>query len=154
MLQERIPQQAFYQLQPELPKALLALGQAVIASGLEIQLLHLVKIRVSQLNGCGFCLHMHHAEARRDGEQQERLDILPAWREVPYFSERERAALAWAEALTLIAQGGVSDELYAIVGKQFTDLELANLTAAILEINSWNRVVAGFHFIPKLKNLD
>ncbi len=150
-MQERIAQQNFYQLQPELPKSLMALGKAAIDSGLEVSLLHLIKARVSQINGCGFCLHMHHAEARQDGEQQERLDILPAWREVPYFSDRERAGLAWAEALTLIAQEKVSDALYDSVKTHFDDKELANLTAAILEINSWNRVVAGFGFIPKIK---
>jgi len=150
-LNERISQQQFYQLQSELPKALLSLSKAAMASGLEVGLLHLVKIRVSQLNGCGFCLHMHNAEARRDGEKQERIDILPAWREVPYFTERERAALGWAEALTLIAQHTVSDDLYDQVASQFNATEMANLTAAIIEINSWNRIVAGFHFIPKLE---
>lgn len=149
-MQERIKQKTFYQLQPALPKALLTLSQAAKESGLEGNIMHLVRIRVSQLNGCGFCLHMHHAEARQDGEQQERLDMLPAWRELPYYNEQEKAALAWAEALTLIAQNPVTDPLYSAVSQQFSEQELVNLTAVILEINSWNRVVAGFHFIPKI----
>ena len=149
-MQERIAQQNFYSLQPDLPKAIMALGKAAAESGLEMGLIHLIKTRVSQINGCGFCLHMHHAEARQDGEQQERLDILPAWREVPYFSERERAGLAWAEALTLIAQEKISDALYESVKAQFSEQEMSNLTAAILEIKCWNRIVAGFHFIPKI----
>jgi len=152
-MQERIQQQRFYQLQPQLPQALIALGKSASASTLEAKLIHLVKIRASQINGCGFCLHMHHAEARKDGESQERLDILLAWREVPYFNERERAALAWTEALTLIAQQSVSDQLYDTVTSQFNETELANLTATIIEINGWNRIVAGFHFVPKLDQI-
>jgi AhpD family alkylhydroperoxidase len=149
-MQERVAQQDFYTLQPALPKALIAISTAVVESGIEALIIHLVKIRASQLNSCGFCLHMHHAEARRDGESQERLDILPAWRELPYFSERERAALEWTEALTLIAQGPVTDQVYSSVSAQFDETEMANLTAAIVEINSWNRIVAGFHFRPQL----
>ena len=149
-MQERIAQQTFYALQPALPKALINLNGAVKESGLESSLIHLMKIRASQLNGCGFCLHMHHAEARADGESQERLDILPAWRELPYFTDRERAALGWTEALTLIAERPVADEVYAAVVAQFTESEIANLTATIVEINSWNRVVAAMHFVPKI----
>lgn len=147
-MQERVPHEKFYGLQPEIPKALVGLGQAAEKSGLEISLVELVKIRASQINGCAFCLNMHPADARKYGETQERLDVLSAWREAPCFSERERAALAWAEALTLIAENDVSDALYAEVSGQFSDEELANLTAVIVTINAWNRIAVSYRFIP------
>ena len=146
-MKERIARTTLYSLQPALVQHLVGLGEAA-ATVLEAELIHLVKIRVSQINGCGFCQHMHAAEARKDGERQERLDVLPAWREMPCFSPRERAALAWSEALTLVAQGGVSDALYADTLAHFSTAELANLTAAVVTINGWNRVAVGFGFIP------
>jgi AhpD family alkylhydroperoxidase len=148
-MNDRIPQASVYQLQPAIAKALLGLGQAAIASGLEVSLIHLIKLRASQINGCAFCQHMHANEARHDGETQTRLDVLAAWHEVPIFTARERAALGWTEALTLIAGKGVSEEEFNKVSAEFTQTEIINLTAAIVAINSWNRISVGFNFIPK-----
>ncbi len=146
-MSKRITQPDVYKLQPTILKSLIGLGDAA-ASELEHSLIHLVKLRASQLNGCAFCQHMHANEARKDGEQQHRLDVLPAWKEVDIFSARERAALAWTEALTLVANDGVSDEIYAATAQHFTEKELVNLTAAIVTINAWNRIAVGFHFAP------
>ncbi|HSX52295.1 MAG TPA: carboxymuconolactone decarboxylase family protein [Cellvibrio sp.] len=146
-MSKRITQPDVYKLQPAILKSLIGLGDAA-ASELEHSLIHLVKLRASQLNGCAFCQHMHANEARKDGEQQHRLDVLPAWKEVDIFSARERAALAWTEALTLVANDGVSDEIYAATAQHFTEKELVNLTAAIVTINAWNRIAVGFHFAP------
>jgi len=110
----------------------------------------LLKLRASQINGCAFCQHMHANEARHDGETQTRLDVLAAWREVPIFTNRERAALGWTEALTQIAGKGVSDDEFAKVSAEFTQTEIVNLTAVIVAINSWNRIAVGFGFIPNL----
>ena len=148
-MQERIPYANVYKTQPVLAKSLMAIGEAVLASGLEASIYHLVKLRASQINGCAFCQHMHSNEARKDGESQIRLDVLPAWHEVPIFTKRERAALGWTEALTLIAGKGVSDEDFAKVSAEFTQAEIVNLTALIVSINSWNRIAVGLNFIPK-----
>lgn len=153
-MQDRIDRNAFYALQPELPKALIRLGQLGVEAGLEKTLVELVKIRASQLNGCAFCLHMHLADARKYGEDQERLDVLAAWKEVPCFSERERAALTWTEALTQVAEDGVSDDVFSQVRAQFNDAELAGLTSAIVAINGWNRIAVGFQFSPDVKQLQ
>ena len=149
-MQERIPYADVYKAQPVLAKSLIAIGEAVVTSGLEISLYHLVKLRASQINGCAFCQHMHVNEARKDDESQTRLDVLAAWREVPIFTSRERAALSWTEALTQIAGKGVSDEEFAKVSAEFTQAEIVNLTAVIVAINSWNRIAVGLNFIPKL----
>jgi AhpD family alkylhydroperoxidase len=149
-MNERIAQPKVYQLQPAITKSLIALGQAAQASGLEASLIHLIKLRASQINGCAYCLHLHANEARKDGESQTRLDLLSAWHEVPIFNAREKAALKWTEILTLIANGGVTDEQYNAVADEFTQEEIVNLTAAIVTINSWNRISIGFHFLPKL----
>ncbi len=113
-------------------------------SGLEHSLLELVKTRASQINGCAYCLDMHTKDARAAGETEQRLYALSAWREAPFFSERERAALAWTEALTRVAELGVPDELYAEVQRQFSDKELADLSFAIVAINGWNRLAIAF----------
>lgn len=146
-MSKRISQSDVYQLQPAIVKSLLGLGDAA-ANELEASLIHLVKLRASQLNGCAFCQHMHANEARKDGEQQHRLDVLAAWKEVDIFSARERAALIWTETLTLIAHKEVSDEVYTATRQYFTESELVNLTAAIVAINAWNRIAVGFHFAP------
>jgi AhpD family alkylhydroperoxidase len=117
-------------------------------SGLEPALLELVKIRASQINGCAFCLDMHTKDARAHGETEQRLYTLPAWRETPFFTERERAALAWTEAVTLVAETHVPDEVFDVVRKHFSEPELANLTLAIATINSWNRLAIAFHSVP------
>ena len=138
----------FYKASPDALKAMIALETAVGKLGLEPSLLELVKMRVSQINGCAFCLDMHSADARKGGESERRLYTLPAWRETPFFSAREQAALAWAEALTLIAETNAPDDVYAQLSAQFNASEMANLTLAINAINSWNRFAIGFRKMP------
>jgi AhpD family alkylhydroperoxidase len=150
-MEPRIAQRALYALVPETPKALLALSAAVKKSGLETSLIELVKIRASQINGCAFCIHMHTTEARAQGESDTRMHLLAAWREAPVFTARERAALAWTEALTRIADAPVSDALYAEARAQFQDAELAQLTTAIVTINAWNRISIAYQFQPDIK---
>ncbi len=132
---------------PATMKAMLDLENQVKASGLEMSLIHLVKTRASQINGCAFCIHMHTREARADGETEERLYLLDAWRESPLYSDRERAALAWTEALTLVAQTRAPDEDYALLKAHFSDEEQVKLTLAISAINAWNRFAIGFRSI-------
>lgn len=149
-MSERISRTQVYKNQPAIVQHLVGLAKAAEDSGLEKSLIHLMKIRASQLNGCAFCQHMHAAEARKDGEQQQRLDVLPAWHEVTSaFSAREQAALRWTEALTLVAGNGVSDEDFAAVAAVYTEQEILNLTALIVTINSWNRIAVAFHFQPE-----
>lgn len=125
-------------------KALFALEAAIKASPLEPGLLHLIKLRASQINACAFCVHMHTAEALKDGETQLRLHMLVAWRESPIYSLRERAALAWTEALTRLEQTGAPDADWEAVTVQFNEDERAWLSLAIGAINIWNRVQVGF----------
>ncbi|WP_029040583.1 carboxymuconolactone decarboxylase family protein [Cucumibacter marinus] len=129
---------------PDLFRAVLNFNQKVNESGLEASLLHLVKYRASQINGCAFCLDMHSKEALADGETAQRLYVMAAWRESPVFSSRERAALAWTEAVTRVAEGDVDDALYAEVREQFSEEEIAKLTMAIGVINVWNRLSVAF----------
>lgn len=124
--------------------AMLALELHARASGLEHGLLELVKTRVSQLNGCAFCLDMHTKDARAAGEGEQRLYLLPAWREAPCYTERERAALAWAEAVTLLKDQQVPDEVYEQARRQFDEKALVDLTLAIVAINGWNRLSVSF----------
>lgn len=112
--------------------------------GLETSLVELVKIRASQINGCAYCIDMHTKDARAAGESEQRIYLLSAWREAPFYNERERAALEWAEALTLIANDHVPDEIYERVKPHFTDEELVNLTLAVATINAWNRLGISF----------
>lgn len=151
-MKERIAYQTTYKLQPALAKSLIDIGEAA-AQKIEHSLIHLVKLRVSQINGCAFCQHMHVNEARKDGEKQGRLDVLPAWKEVPVFSARERAALAWAEKLTLLASEEIHDNDFAGVREQFNEEEIVNLTSVIVTINAWNRIAVGFHFLPAIKDI-
>jgi len=129
---------------PDLMGLLVRFGQAVVAEGLEPSLIELVKIRASQLNACAMCLEMHTAEARRLGEEEKRLYMLDAWRESSLYSDRERAALGWTEALTRLGDHGPSDEDYAAVKNQFSDEEQTRLTLLICVINSFNRVGVGY----------
>lgn len=129
-------------------KAMLGLEEYVRGSELEPALLELVRTRASQLNRCGYCLDMHTKDARAGGETEQRLYALSAWRETPFYSPRERAALAWTEALTLISQDPVSDELYAEVRAEFGEKELVDLTMAIVAINGWNRLAVGMRTVP------
>lgn len=121
-------------------KAMSGLEQYLHECGLEEGLLHLVKLRASQINGCAFCLDMHSKDLRAIGEEEQRLYTLDAWRECPWYSDRERAALAWTEALTLVTQGHVPDAVYEEVRKQFNEKELTDLSLAITTINAWNRL--------------
>ena len=124
--------------------ALGRLESYVKRSGLEPALIELVKMRASQINGCGYCLDMHSKDARAAGESEQRLHVLPAWREAPFYSARERAALEWAEVVTEVSTNDVSDELYARVREQFDEKELVDLTLAVIGINSWNRLAISF----------
>ncbi|HEX8888946.1 MAG TPA: carboxymuconolactone decarboxylase family protein [Pyrinomonadaceae bacterium] len=125
-------------------KAMYGLEEYVKKCGLEVSLIELVKLRASQLNGCAYCIDMHTKDARARGETEQRLYLLNAWREAPFYSERERAALEWTEAVTLITEGHVPDEIFERVRQQFTDKELADLTLAIVAINGWNRLSISF----------
>jgi AhpD family alkylhydroperoxidase len=129
---------------PVLMRSWLDFGKEILASGLEQSLMELVKIRASQINGCAFCLHMHARDARNHGETEERLYLLDAWRESPLYSERERAALAWTEALTLVSQSHAPDDVYQALQAQFTEEEQVRLTLLIVAINGWNRIQVGF----------
>jgi AhpD family alkylhydroperoxidase len=111
-------------------------------------LMGLVKVRASEINGCAYCLDMHTKDARAEGETEQRLYALPAWRETPFFTERERAALAWTEAVTLVSEGHVPDDVYEEARKQFTEEELVNLTMAVVGINGWNRLMVSFRGVP------
>ena len=129
---------------PAALKAMLGLETYVRGSGLEPALIELVKMRVSQINGCAYCLDMHSKDARAAGESEQRLHVLAAWREAPFYSTRERAALAWAEAVTLLSSNDLPDALYDEVHAQFDDKEMVDLTLAIITINGWNRLAIGF----------
>ena len=133
---------------PEGYRAMSGLERYVRGSGLEPSLLELVKLRASQINGCAYCIDMHWKDARARGESEQRLYGLMAWRESPYYTERERAALAWTEAVTLIADSHVPDELYEEVRQYFNETELANLTFALVAINGWNRLAISFRTEP------
>lgn len=136
-----------YKVAPEIMKALGGLEAAVKASGLEHSLIELVKTRASQINGCAFCIHMHTRDARAAGETEERLYLLSAWHESPLYTERERAALAWTEALTLISEAHVSDELYEEVRASFSEADIVKLTMLVATINAWNRIAISFEFV-------
>jgi len=133
---------------PEAMKALSAFQASLNASTLEHGLLELVKYRASQLNGCAWCMDMHTKDARAAGEAEQRLYLLSAWRECPFYTERERAALAWTEAVTLLASDGVSDEVFTAVRAEFSERELVELTMAIIAINGWNRINVAFRTPP------
>jgi len=132
---------------PAAYQAMLAL-EKVLAEGVEPKLFHLIKLRASQVNGCAFCIDMHWKDARAGGETEQRLYGLDAWRESPYYTEKERAALAWTEALTRVAETHAPDEDFAAVRAHFQDKELAELTWAIAAINSWNRIAIAFRATP------
>jgi AhpD family alkylhydroperoxidase len=134
----------YFKLAPEGTKAMMALEASIAASGIEQRLLELVKLRASQINGCAFCIHMHTTDARKHGETEMRLYMLNAWRESPLYNDRERAALAWTEALTLVAETHAPDEDYALFKAQFTPAEQMQITLQIGAINLWNRLQVGF----------
>jgi AhpD family alkylhydroperoxidase len=127
-----------------LAQAMLALQREVDTSGIERRLLELMKIRASQINGCAYCLDMHTRDARAAGEKEERIYALSAWREAPFFTERERTALEWTEAVTRVADTHVPDDVYERVRRQFEEPELVALTFALVAINGWNRLAIAF----------
>jgi AhpD family alkylhydroperoxidase len=129
---------------PKVVQGMLALKAVIARSGLEPSLIHLVEMRASQINGCGYCLDMHSQDARAAGETEQRLYLLDAWREAPFYTEREQAALAWTEAVTRLSDGQVPDSVYEIARAQFDEDELANLTLAVVAINGWNRLNIAF----------
>jgi AhpD family alkylhydroperoxidase len=138
----------FYQAAPDTIKALTALEAQVQASGLEQSLIELVKTRASQINGCAYCINMHTQDARKNGETEQRLYLLDAWRESPVYTDRERAALAWTEAVTRISETHAPEDVYAEVRAQFSEAEAVNLTLVIVTINAWNRIAISFRFVP------
>jgi AhpD family alkylhydroperoxidase len=140
-----------YQAAPDAMKAMTALDSAIESSGLEPSLIDLVKTRASQINGCAFCLHMHTREARDRGESETRLYLLDAWHESPLYTERERAALAWTEAVTLVSQTHVPDAVYDEVKRHFAEGELVKLTLLVATINAWNRIAISFRSVHPTK---
>ena len=133
---------------PGIMQAMLGLERQVRQAGLDHKLIDLVRMRASQINGCAYCLDMHSKDARAKGETEQRLYGLDAWRETPYYSDRERAALEWTEALTLVAETRVPDDVYERVRAQFSEDELVHLSLAIVAINGWNRLCVGLRAVP------
>ncbi len=138
----------YWQTSPDAYKAMRALQDAVNAGGFEKIFLDLVFLRASQINGCAFCIDMHTKDLKAEGESEERISLLDAWRESPFYTDRERDALAWAEALTKISENHVPDELFEEVRSHFTDEELVKLTLAVVAINGWNRFGIAFRIPP------
>src|SRR5712691_11443854 len=133
---------------PGVYQAMLGLETYLHQSGLELPLLHLIKLRASQINGCAYCIDMHWKDLRAIGENEQRLYGLDAWRESPYYPDRERAALAWAEAVALVTEGRVPDEVFEEAHRHFNDEELANLSLAVVAINGWSRLNIAFRTVP------
>ncbi len=138
----------YSEVAPSAIKGMLELEKYVHGSGLERPLYELVKTRASQLNGCAYCIDMHTKDARKAGETEQRLYALNAWRETPFYTERERAALAWTEALTLISENDVPESLYKATREYFNEGEIVALTMAIIAINGWNRLAISFRTVP------
>ena len=133
---------------PEAYKAMLQMEGVVRRSGIDPKLLELIKIRASQLNGCAYCIDMHTKDARFKGETEQRIYSLDAWRETPFYTEKERAALAWTEAITNIQTGHAPDAVYQQLSRNFSEEERVNLTLAITTINAWNRIAIGLRSVP------
>jgi AhpD family alkylhydroperoxidase len=133
---------------PEAYQAMAGLDKYIRQSGLEPSLLNLVLMRASQINGCAYCIDMHSKDARAAGETEQRLYELDAWRDTPFYTDRERAALAWTEAVTLVSQSHVPDQVYEHARKHFSEKELVDLTLAVVEINAWNRIAISLRAVP------
>jgi AhpD family alkylhydroperoxidase len=138
----------FYKANPEGTKAMIALEERASKSSIEKPLAELVRLRASQINGCAYCVDMHTTDARKGGETDRRLATVSVWRETPFFTERERAALEWTESVTLLAQTHVPDEVWERVKPHFSDKEIADLTLLIVAINGWNRIAVTFRKMP------
>jgi AhpD family alkylhydroperoxidase len=137
---------------PAAYKAVAALQSYVDQSGLDAKLRELIKIRVSQINGCAYCLAMHTRDARKIGETDERMHLLDAWREAPLYNARERAALEWVEAITLVSETHIPDTAFEVVREQFSEKEIVDLTAAAVAINTWNRIAIAFRVPPQVES--
>lgn len=142
------PRMDYGKASPAALRAMVGLEGFVRQSSMEHGLLHLVKMRASQMNGCAYCLDMHSKEARADGESEQRLYGLSAWRETPFYTARERAALAWTEALTNVQDGHVPDAVFEEARAQLSETELMDLTTAVVAINGWNRIAIAFRAVP------
>lgn len=142
------PRIAYHQASPRAVRPLADLEEYVRNCGLEPGLIELVKLRASQINGCAYCIDMHTKDARDRGETEQRLYALAVWEETSFYSARERAALAWTEAVTQVASSRVPDPVYELVSKHFTEKEIIDLTMAIIAINSWNRLAISFRAVP------
>ncbi|MDL5591848.1 MULTISPECIES: carboxymuconolactone decarboxylase family protein [unclassified Pseudomonas] len=142
------PRLDYYSASPKAMKAMIALEALTSSLSIEAPLLHLIKIRASQLNGCAFCTDMHSVEARRAGETDRRLYAIAVWRDSGFFNLRERAALAWTDAVTLLAESHVPDDVYEQARTQFNEGELVDLTMAVSTISSWNRLAVSFRQVP------
>ena len=142
------PRLDFFAMGPDAMRAMRALEQRIAQSGLETSLVELIRLRVSQINGCAFCVDKHAADAIKAGESPRRLATLQVWRDVPFFSDRERTALEWAEAITLIADAHVPDATWERVQGQFLPSQLVDLTLAVNAINAWNRFAIAFRKLP------
>ena len=142
------PRLKYSEIAPDGTRAMNELEQYVRSGGLESSLLELVKLRSSQINGCAYCIDMHTKDARARGETEQRLYSLSAWRETPFFTDRERAALTWTEAVTRVSESHVPDEVYEQVRKHFGEKDLVDLTVAIVAINGWNRLAISFRTVP------
>ncbi|CAG2144235.1 carboxymuconolactone decarboxylase family protein [Cupriavidus numazuensis] len=138
----------FYKASPAAIKAVMALEEQIAKSGLDKPLVELVRLRASQINGCAYCIDMHTTDARKGGEDDRRLATVSVWRETPFFTDRERAALAWTEAVTLVSHDHVPDAAWEAVRPHFDDAELVNLTLLVAAINTWNRFAISFRKTP------
>jgi len=138
----------YYQVAPDAVKTLSNTRPYIESCSIDARLRALVELRASQINGCAYCVDMHSREARQAGETQQRLDCLPVWRETSFYSDRERAALAWAESVTLVSQTGVPDEVYYKAKNHFSEKELVDLTLIVCVINAWNRMAISFRHGP------
>ncbi|WP_333990626.1 carboxymuconolactone decarboxylase family protein [Pseudomonas sp. S3(2024)] len=142
------PRLDYYNASPKAMKAMIAMEALTSDLSIEAPLLQLIRIRASQLNGCAFCTDMHSVDARRAGESERRLYAIAVWRDSGFFNPRERAALGWAEAVTLLAESHVPDDVYQLAKAQFSEAELVDLTMAVTIINSWNRLAVSFRQTP------
>ena len=142
------PRLNYREIAPDGFKAMAGLEQYLRRSSIEPALLHLVKLRASQINGCAYCIDLHSKDARRGGETEQRLYCLSVWRECPFYTDRERAAFEWTEAVTLITDGHVPDDVFERVRKHFNDKELVDLNYAVAAINAWNRIAIPFRLVP------
>lgn len=142
------PRLDYHKFSQDALQAMLALETYLSGCGLDHKFIHLLKLRASQINGCAYCIDMHSIDARSLGETEQRLYALDAWRETPFFDDRERAALAWIEAVTLVSQTHVPDDVYDEVRRHFSEKEVVDLTYVAATINAWNRIAVALRAVP------